>query len=180
MGDVRRIYDALADLLAYPGPAFQQRLADCREALGRQAPEALHYFNRFAERSGSLLTEELEELYTHTFDLNPVCSLEIGWHLFGENYSRGEFLVTMRQAMRELGLEESTELPDHLVHVLQVACRMQPGQADRFTTRYLLPALEKMQAGLADKANPYQDLLETIRSVLISPYGAVTGELTHG
>ncbi len=41
-----------------------------------------------------------EELYTRTFDLNPVCALEIGWHLFGEDYERGAFLVRMRDQLR--------------------------------------------------------------------------------
>ena len=63
---------------------------------------------------------ELEELYTRTFDINPVCSLEVGWHLFGEDYNRGAFLVRMRGLLREHGIEEGAELPDHLESVLRV------------------------------------------------------------
>ena len=37
--------------------------------------------------------EQIQELYTRTFDINPVCTLEIGWHIFGEDYARGALLV---------------------------------------------------------------------------------------
>jgi nitrate reductase delta subunit len=173
MDDVRALYDALAGLLAYPDASYARRLSACRQDLADQHPEASQLLDRFAERIASLSAEEVEELYTHTFDLNPVCSLEVGWHLFGENYSRGEFLVTMRQQLRHTGLPESTELPDHLTHVLPALARMEPRQADRFTMKYLLPALEKMLKGLVDKNSPYENVLEALRCVLLSPYGAV-------
>src|SRR6266568_3182701 len=55
-----------------------------------------------------------QELYVQTFEFNPACTLELGWHLFGENYERGEFLVRMREQLRRHGIAESNELPDHL------------------------------------------------------------------
>lgn len=172
MDDPRLLYDALAGLLRYPGADFQQRLAECRALLVEQT-EALALLEKFALGIQGCSTEDLEELFTQTFDLDPICSLEVGWHLYGENYSRGEFLVTMRQAMRQHRVEESTELPDHLTHVLAVLCRLESRQADRFTMDHVLPALEKMLAGLRGKASPYEHLLEAIRSVLLSPCGAV-------
>jgi nitrate reductase delta subunit len=173
MDKVCALYDALAGLLAYPDAGYHRRVAACRQALADRHSEAAQLLDVFAERVAPLSAEELEDLYTQTFDLNPVCSLEVGWHLFGENYSRGEFLVTMRQELRRSALPESTELPDHLTHVLAAVARMEPRQADRFTVTYLLPALEKMLKGLAGKDSPYESVLEAIRCVLLSPYGAV-------
>jgi nitrate reductase delta subunit len=180
MESVRALYDALAGLLVYPDAGYCQRLAACRQALAAWHPDAKLLLDRFAERVAALSAEELEELYTHTFDLNPVCSLEVGWHLFGENYSRGEFLVRMRQELRRSALPESAELPDHLTHVLAAVARMESRQADRFTVTHLLPALQKMLKGLAGKDSPYENVLEAIRCVLISPYGAVLQEVEHG
>jgi nitrate reductase delta subunit len=173
MDSVCSLYDALAGLLAYPDAGYHQQVAACRQALAVGHPDATQLLDRFAGRIAALSAEELEELYTRTFDLNPVCSLEVGWHLFGENYSRGEFLVTMRQELRRSALPESRELPDHLTHVVAAVARMEPTQADRFTVTYLLPALEKMLKGLAGKDSPYEKVLEAIRCVLLSPYGAV-------
>ena len=67
---------------------------------------------------------ELEETYARTFDINPACALEVGWHLFGEEYARGLFLVRLRGEMREHGVEESSELPDHITHVLALIAAM--------------------------------------------------------
>ncbi len=163
------LYDDLAGLLAYPDEGYRERLERCRQALAEHFPEAAALLARFAERTAGLRPEEFEELYTHTFDLNPVCALEVGWHLYGENYSRGDFLVTMRQQLRKFGLPESSELPDHLTHVLPAVGRMEQHEAHQFTTTYVLPALTKMLAGLGQKDSPYTDVLEAVRAVLTSP-----------
>ncbi|MCC6421567.1 MAG: nitrate reductase molybdenum cofactor assembly chaperone [Gemmataceae bacterium] len=173
------LYDALAGLLAYPDGDFAVRLQRCRERLAGRFPEAAGLLARFAERMGGLNIGELEELYTRTFDLDPVASLEVGWHLFGENYSRGEFLVTMRQLLRKYGLPEATELPDHLTQVLPTVARMDQAEADRFTTAHVLPALGKMLAGLGQKESPYADVLETVRTVLTSPYAVALQGVDH-
>jgi nitrate reductase delta subunit len=101
----------------------------------------------------------MQELYVQTFEFNPACTLEIGWHLFGENYERGEFLVRMRQELRRHGIPESTELPDHLTHLLPLIDRMEHAEAARLAGEYLLPALGKIQ--LAED-NPYGPVLESI------------------
>ena len=104
-----------------------------------------------------LSLEQLQELYVQTFDWNPATCLEIGWHLYGEQYDRGEFLVKMRQELRRHGLEESAELPDHLSHALRLAARMEPGEAEEFREKFVRPAVEKILPAL--NGNPYQRLL---------------------
>lgn len=169
MSPTAELYDALAGLLAYPRGRFAQCIERCRAALGDGCPEAVAHLDRFGSACLPLSPEQLEELYTQTFDLSPVCSLELGWHLFGENYSRGEFLVQMRQLLRRVGLSESSELPDHLTHVLPVLGRLPPGEADRLISKFLLPALAKMREGL--RGSIYGDVLEAIRAVVESPCG---------
>ncbi|MCI0457991.1 MAG: nitrate reductase molybdenum cofactor assembly chaperone [Gemmataceae bacterium] len=178
MSEITRLYDSLAGLFTYPGEDHRARLEECRQLLA-EIPDAAALLERFQQRTANLGLAGMEELYTHTFDLNPVCSLEVGWHLFGENYSRGEFLVEMRQQLRRAGLEESGELPDHLCHVLVAVARMGQPAADRFVAARLLPALQKMLTGLAGKENPYGDLLEAVRCVATSPYGAVLEGANH-
>ena len=173
MNTVCTLYDSLAALLAYPSPGYRRRLAECEAVLADHHAEASGLLQRFSEGIAGLGLGDLEELFTQTFDLDPACSLEVGWHLFGENYTRGEFLVKMRKQLRRHRLPESTELPDHLTHVLSAVSRMEPGEADRFTMDHVLPALEKMLTALRGKDSPYVHVLEAIRAVLLSPYGAV-------
>lgn len=105
----------------------------------------------------------MQEIYVQTFEFNPACALEMGWHLFGENYERGEFLVRMRAELRRHGLSENSELPDHLTHLLRLIGRMERAEALRLAGESLLPALAKIQLA---QDNPYRPVLETVRRKL--------------
>ena len=100
---------------------------------------------------------EGQELYVQTFEFQPGATLEIGWHLFGENYERGEFLVRMREQLRRHGIVESSELPDHLCHILPLLDRLDSLEAADLVGQYVLPALAKIKDAL--NGNTYQDLI---------------------
>jgi nitrate reductase delta subunit len=111
---------------------------------------------------------DLEELYTRTFDINPIANLEIGWHLYGEAYERGSFLVKMRELLRAHHIEESTELPDHITHILVVLDKMEKGEAIEFSQQHLKPALDKILEGFANHPNPFAIILTALRTVVES------------
>lgn len=163
-------FDLLAALLRYPGKRYANETARCVEALRESDPEVAASLGEFLEQTRSLSLEELQALFTTTFDLDPVCSLEVGWHLFGENYERGEFLVKMRGQLRRLGVAESTELPDHLTHALAALGRMEPEEAGDFATACLFPALDKMRKGIEGKSNPFENVLLAVTHVLEHRY----------
>jgi nitrate reductase molybdenum cofactor assembly chaperone NarJ/NarW len=163
-------FDLLASLLGYPGEEYLGKAVLCLEALAENDPEAAVPLGEFLEQTRSFSVEELQELYAATFDLDPACSLEVGWHLFGENYERGEFLVKMRGELRRLGVAESAELPDHLTHALAALGRMEPQEAADFATACLFPALDKMRAGLKGKSNPFENALLAAGRVLEHRY----------
>jgi nitrate reductase molybdenum cofactor assembly chaperone len=102
----------------------------------------------------------MQEVYVQVFEFNPSCTLEIGWHLFGENYERGEFLVRMRQQLRRHGIAESTELPDHLTLLLRLIACMDHDEAAQLAGEFILPALAKIRSGI--KNNPYESVIAGI------------------
>ena len=110
----------------------------------------------------------MQELYVQTFELNPACTLEIGWHLFGENYERGEFLVRMREQLRRHGVAESIELPDHLTHLLALIGRMEHSEATDLVGSSVLPGLGKIKAALGDST--YSELIVAIEKKLESEF----------
>jgi nitrate reductase delta subunit len=170
MMTVAGVCDLLASTVAYPRSGYTEHLEDCARVLSREYPEAAQILQPFVELARRSSLEELEELYTLTFDINPVCCLEVGWQLFGEEYARGAFLVDMRQTLRDCGVLESTELPDHLGHVLAALERM-PSQAARdLANNAALPALDKMIQGLDGKENPFERVLKAIRTVVQERY----------
>jgi nitrate reductase molybdenum cofactor assembly chaperone len=162
------LYDALARLLDYPaGPPAPETAAACR-----RAPEPVRAeLEAFLREAAALPPETLQERYIQAFDLNPACCLDIGWHLFGEEYARGEFLVHLKAEQRRYGLAESAELPDHLTRVLPLVARMSPGEAAEFCHRYLAPALDKI-ASAASTAPPYDRLLRAVRLLFEARSGA--------
>lgn len=157
------LHDLAAGLFFYPDAEYGARVERCQREFAAALPPAGEFLVAFADALEKLAPEQVEELFTRTFELNPLCALEVGWHLFGENYSRGEFLVQMRQQLRRHGLPESTELPDHLGHVLPVLARLADDESVVFAEQYVLPALDKMLAQMAGKDNPYEKLLQAVR-----------------
>jgi len=110
----------------------------------------------------------MQELYVQTFEFNPACTLEIGWHIFGENYERGEFLVRMREQLRRHGIAESPELPDHLCHILPLLDRLDAEEAADLVGQFVLPALAKIKDALDGSA--YQDLVVATATRLETDY----------
>ncbi len=158
-------------LLSYPGPDYLERLRDCMA--GAPSP----HLEEFAQSIDGLPREAIEELYTQTFDWSPATTLDIGWHLFGENYDRGDFLVKLRGALRTYGLPESHELPDHLSHVLPLLDRLPEDERGSFAAKFVQPALEKLSDGLAKIESPFLPLLLCVRSQIA---GLVTETIPAG
>lgn len=180
------LFDALARLFSYPGADYTMHLTQC-DAAGKSCSwesekregEFREHLRQFRSAIAPLALEELEELYTRTFDINPISSLDIGWHLFGETYDRGTFLVQMRKLLRRSGVEESAELPDHLTHVLLAVGRLPQDEAAAFVSTHLLKALDTMMEGFAGKENPYEHLLAATRLLVTeTAHHALSQEMT--
>ncbi|MHB9078462.1 MAG: nitrate reductase molybdenum cofactor assembly chaperone [Pirellulaceae bacterium] len=167
---------ALAYALSYPHDCFLERLREAVERARVETPAAVEPLVAFIAAVEPLSVEQREELYTRTFDINPVCSLEIGWQLFGEEYHRGALLVRLRSELRRHGIEESTELPDHLTHVLSLLDRMDEHEARSFANCCVIPAVDKMLVAFEDQDNPYGRLLLAVGMYLKHRFvGSSTG-----
>lgn len=158
--------DALAAVLNYPGPGYRQQVEYCRQLLEEVDSEAAFLMGSFAAAIAQLSTAALEELFTRTFDLSPTCALEVGWHLFGEDYNRGKFMARIREELQRHQIAESHELPDHLTHVLRLVTRLEEAEGADFIAHFALPGVERMLASLAGKENPYESVLAAVRRVL--------------
>lgn len=158
--------DGLGEALTYPGPGYRAAVIACRDRLGEVDAEAAAALTLFCDAMADLDDSELEELYTRTFDLNPVCALEVGWHIYGEQYRRGRFLVQARDLLTRAGIDEQGELPDHLISLLPAVARLDADDSARFAGTYLVPAVDKMLQGFAGRDNPYAQVLIAVRRVL--------------
>jgi len=159
-------FEALSQVLRYPDAGFEAAVAACGEAVAARSVAVAADVAAFAAAVAGRPTSAMEELYAQTFDFNPKCTLEIGWHLFGEEYERGELLVRLRGMLREHGIPEAGELPDHLGYVLVLLPRLGRDAAERLVSACVTPALDAILAGLAGQENPYEHLVRATRRLL--------------
>lgn len=159
---------ALGPLLAYPRrERFATDLARAEgrllEAEAAEAAEALEAFERGAVRRSF---DELEDLYTRTFDLTPVCVPFLSVHLFGqESFRRARLMTGLEEAYRKAGHDRGTELPDHLAVVLGAAEVFADDEWEELVEQVLARPLARMKGAL-DAKNPYRHLLEAVRLAL--------------
>ncbi len=173
------LFDQLAAAFGYPHEDYLAVLERCRAGLEQAAPQAAAALSRFKDELRACSLEEVQELYVRTFELNPVCALEIGWHLFGENYERGEFLVKLRQELRRFQIPESRELPDHVTHLLPLLGRLPAPEAAAFAREFLVPVLGKIQEALERAASPFRYLAEAVRRLLAAGVSDFTREAAY-
>jgi nitrate reductase delta subunit len=170
---LKSIYENLADLLDYPAADWQSRCDECNDLLNAQSRSSGSPFALFASETKRLSLSDLQELYTRTFDLSPVCALDIGYHLFGENYKRGVFLANLRETEAPFDLGQEHQLPDYLPVLLRLLTKLDDEELrSALIVDCMIPALEKMLKTLSEGENPYRHLIAAVNTVLNSEAGA--------
>lgn len=160
-------YSSLKFLADYPRSSFFEDLAAVESLLPEEYPaESRLALQEFVSTARTKTLAEMQETYTQAFDFDPDCSLELSWHLYGENYGRGDFLVKMRDMLQRFNITETVELPDHLIHVLEAFDHLSREEAQAFAGHYILPAMEKLLQGITSKDNLYKHALQGIYLVL--------------
>jgi nitrate reductase delta subunit len=149
-------------LLRYPDAEYGARLRAAIDATRAAVPAAGEALEAFARGIEGRPGPEIEELFTRTFDLNPLAALEVGWHLYGEDYARGAFLVRMRQALRGAGIDEGGELPDHLASLLLLLAHLPAEEAAALAATAIVPAIERMLPPLETAASAFAPLLKAV------------------
>lgn len=156
--------DRLAPLFTYPGDGYAERAGEEARLL------RLASLRAFADAVAGLPVTDLQERFVEAFDLDPDCAPDLGWHLFGERYERGEWLAGLRADLRRVGLEPSTELPDHLTNVLRLLAHDQPAKAQELA-QVVAPAFETLHAGLERRESPFRHALAAVREIVAASGG---------
>jgi nitrate reductase delta subunit len=184
MEATRTLLETLAIVLEYPSHEGTRNIRaglHALEALGAQAEDRadVEMLRSGVHGLEALSQEEREELYTRCFDINPTASLELGWHLYGEQYERGSFLVLMREALRNAGIDEGGELPDHISLVLRFVARLDGASRREFARLYLQRALRTMREKWQSEHHPYVHCLEAVYLFIEDVTDSHEGEHRH-
>ena len=162
----QNLYHTIAQVLAYPHAGFREPVRLCCELLAEHYPNQLEKFSVYADFVEMAADSVVEELYVSTFDVQALCSLDIGYVIFGEDYKRGEMLTSMKFMQTQMQNDCGTELPDHLPNVLTLITKLNWNDSRDLVAYLVLPALEKMLAGFKADGSPYQHVLAVIDQIL--------------
>ena len=152
-----------APLLEYPSPQLAEQVEACIAPLSLETPIAAEHLAVFRAGISGYSQGQMEELFTSTFDMQPVCYPYVGYQLFGESYKRGAFMAQLVEGYRACGFSSEAELPDHLAVVLRFLSLDAAVRESEFSqallTEALLPSLEKMRLSLEGQVkNPYVEV----------------------
>ena len=88
----------------------------------------------------------LQELFTRSFEVQAITTLDIGYVLFGEDYKRGELLANLNREHREAGNNCDVELADHLPNMLRLLGKLTKKELQQEMIQELVaPAVQRMQ-----------------------------------
>lgn|SRR5574338_388854 len=164
-------YDLLASLFSYPDEKLRIDFEAAHRLLESKYISASNFFNEFYLFSKSMSLIKWQEIYTRTFDVQAITTLDLGYVLFGDDYKRGELLVNLSKEHRNYNNDCGSELGDHLPNVLRLLTKLTD---DDLKTEliYLIikPALHKISAEFDnDKIDKKNSVYKKHQETLIEP-----------
>lgn len=159
-----QIFQHFSRLFRYPDAETADIAADCYRLLKRQHPEEAEQLQYFKEFVAGSLPAKVEETFTATFELQPLCHPYVGYQLCGESGQRTMFLIKLKELYRQNGYTLGHELPDHFSEMLGfVATIDDPVCRTELVTDALIPALDKLIVSMENEDHPYRRMLVALR-----------------
>jgi nitrate reductase assembly molybdenum cofactor insertion protein NarJ len=113
-------FSLLAHVFDYPVEGYGSRILAVTEKIGSAYPEAEAELELFVKPVSKMTVDEIQELYTRTFDIQPITTLDVGFVMFGDDYKRGELLSNLNREHNSVGNDCGNELADHLPNLLRL------------------------------------------------------------
>lgn len=179
MGTVmeKGLYAQLAGLLAYPQEDIKLKTDECFKALSavsaQYPPEVGVELGRFQKDLEEMPLDDVQGVYSYTFELSADYSLDMGYHLY-DGFKRANNLATVKTMYREQGFPydqlSKGELPDHLPVVLLFLDFVREKDAQLmkdFRQSFLILAMEKLNKNFEKNVkNLYRHLISAIYRIL--------------
>ena len=132
-------------LLSYPNKETLAKVEAIQEFLNQNYPDAAKIMIEFTEFARTIPLWKWEEIYTRTFDVQAITTLDAGYVLFGDDYKRGELLVNLSKEHTKAGNDCDTELADHLPNLLRLLNKVSDKDfKDDLIYLIIKPALKKI------------------------------------
>ncbi|MEE9598262.1 MAG: hypothetical protein V3V96_15930, partial [Acidiferrobacterales bacterium] len=161
----------LASLFEYPDADYPDRVRDIKDILSGRYSDATAELERFIELLPVNDLQKMQELFTRSFDVQAVTTLDVGYVLFGDDYKRGILLANLNREHRNAGIDTGTELADYIPNLLRLMAVIEDEEVLRdLAYAILAPALlemigefstERIQKRNKSYKKHYKTLIET-------------------
>ena len=161
----------LASLFEYPDADYPDRVRDVKDCLTGRYSDASAELERFIELLPVDDLQKMQELFTRSFDVQAVTTLDVGYVLFGDDYKRGILLANLNREHRHAGIDTGTELADYIPNLLRLMAVIEDEEVLRdLAYAILAPALlemigefstERIQKRNKSYEKHYKTLIET-------------------
>jgi nitrate reductase assembly molybdenum cofactor insertion protein NarJ len=140
-------YEILSRIFRYPDAGFANDVKTIQAYFNEYDSSVGKQLKPFSDFVANAKLSELEELFTRSFEIQAITTLDVGYILFGDDYKRAELLVNMNREHTEAGVDCGVELPDHLVNILKLLPKIENKDiVPDLISKILQPALRKMIA----------------------------------
>ncbi|MBP9865148.1 MAG: hypothetical protein KBC91_01965 [Candidatus Omnitrophica bacterium] len=138
-------YQILAELFRYPDGEFLWKIEAAKNWLKASYPEAAAELEFFYQELPRTDLNQIQALYTRSFDVQAITTLDVAYVLFGDDYKRGEILANLNREHIKFQTDCGVELADYLPNLLSLISRLEDGELLRELVQEILaPALQKM------------------------------------
>ena len=161
----------LASLFEYPDADYPDRVGDIKDYLSGRYSDATAELERFIELLPVDDLQKMQELFTRSFDVQAVTTLDVGYVLFGDDYKRGILLANLNREHRHAGIDTGTELADYIPNLLRLMAVIEDEEVlQDLAYAILAPALlemigefstERIQKRNKSYEKHYKTLIET-------------------
>lgn len=168
------LYERLAGLLDQPREDIKLKTEECVKTLA-QFPQYTEdvgtEMRRFQKDIEEMPLDDLQGIYSYTFELSADYSLDMGYHLY-DGFKRANNLSLIKTMYKDTGFPfdeiAKGELPDHLPVVLRfMGFSKDAALIKSFREDFVIKALEKLHKNF-DKTtrNPYRHLIGAIYRII--------------
>ncbi len=172
MGEANNLYTCLGQSLRFPHKDIIPQVSECIDILekGNYPDEILKELSSFKKDVERLSIDELQELYSYTFEFTSETTLDMGWYSH-EGFKRAANLLIIKSMYRDQGFPfdevAKGELPDNLAVILFFLGHLKNEELkNNFVKTYVIMSMEKLNRNFQTKKNAYRHLINAIYRVL--------------
>lgn len=134
-------YTELSKLFDFPGPGYLTQGLKVVELLREKYPEAAAHVQYFLNGIPAKTLDQ-QELFTRTFDVQAITTLDVGYVMFGDDYKRAELLANLSREHKLVENDCKLELADHLPNILRLIPKLKYEEMlDELVSEIMVPAL---------------------------------------